>query len=82
MAGNPYNNASGTIITINECIGLPPKINSGGLWSYIGSGTVPYTLPLLQLQMVFIFTITQASDYVLKRYGVTQLTTQLIVRAL
>jgi hypothetical protein len=57
-------------------------INSQGLWNYIRSGTMAFSLPLLELQMVLIFILTQAFHYALKRYGVTKLTTQLLVRAL
>jgi hypothetical protein len=70
------------MITINECTQLPPMVNSKGLWNYIHYGTIPYTLPVIQLQMVLIFAITQASHYVLKRYGVPKLTSQLFVSAL
>jgi hypothetical protein len=76
-----YVNGSSFII-ITECIELPPMINSEGLWNYIPSGTVSCTLPLLLLQMVVIFILTQASHYILKRYGVPKFTTQLLVRAL
>jgi hypothetical protein len=76
-----YFNGSG-MITVTECIDLPPLVHSQGIWTYIHSGTVQSTLPLLQLQMVLIFTLTQASHYILKRYGVPKFTTQLLVRAL
>ncbi|XP_059429301.1 cation/H(+) antiporter 3-like [Corylus avellana] len=73
-----YDNASNTMI-IQECTGLPSMVHSEGMWRYIRYGVVPYTLPLLQLQMVLIFTFTQASYYILKRYGIPKFTTQLIV---
>jgi hypothetical protein len=71
-----------SLINITECIELPPMVNSEGLWNYIPFGTVSCTLPLLLLQMVVIFILTQASHYILKRYGVPKFTTQLLVRAL
>jgi hypothetical protein len=74
-------NTSG-MISIIECTELPPMVNSQGLWSYICSGTVPFLLPLLQLQLILIFTITKASQYFLKCYGVPKFTTQLLVRAI
>jgi hypothetical protein len=74
-------NASG-IISITECIELPPMVNSKGMWSYIHFRIMPFSLPLLQLQMVLIFTLTKASHYILKRHGVPMFTTQLLVRAI
>jgi hypothetical protein len=73
-------NTSGSI-SIFECTQLPGPIDSFGLWNYIGSGTLPFTLPMLQLQMVFIFTLNQAAHYVLKPYGVPKFATQVLVRA-
>jgi hypothetical protein len=70
------------MVTINECTELPAPIHSNGLWNTIQSGAMPYALPLLELQMVFIFAITQASHHLLKRFGIPRFTTQLLVRAL
>jgi hypothetical protein len=77
---NLYVNGSGMIDTI-ECSEFPSMIHSQGLWRYINSGTVPFSVPLLELQMVLIFSVTQASQYILKRHGVTNFTTQLLVCA-
>jgi branched-subunit amino acid transport protein AzlD len=74
-------NASGMISTI-ECSEFPPMIHSQGLWNYIHSRTLPFMVPLLEVQMILIFTLIQASHYVLKSYGVPHFTTQLLVRAL
>jgi hypothetical protein len=76
-----YVNTSGRISVI-ECTQLPGPIDSFGLWNYIGSGTLPFMLPMLELQMALIFTFNQAAHYVLKPYGVPKFTTQLIVSAL
>jgi branched-subunit amino acid transport protein AzlD len=77
-----HDNESNTMI-MKECVWLPPMVDSTGMWSYIHNyGSVPYTLPLLQLQMVIVFIFTQASYYILKRYGIPKFTTQLIVCAL
>ncbi|XP_059436519.1 cation/H(+) antiporter 4-like [Corylus avellana] len=86
MAGNDlpvedtitYVNTSGRS-SIIECTQLPGRIDSFGSWNYIGSGSLPFTLPLLQLQMVIIFTLNQAAHYVLKRHGLPKFTTQLLV---
>jgi hypothetical protein len=69
-------------ISIIECFPLPPRINSQGMWNYIHLRNIPFGVPLLELQMILIFTLTQVSHYVLKRYGVPKFTTQLLVRAL
>ncbi|GLT53240.1 hypothetical protein SLA2020_265260 [Shorea laevis] len=71
-------NANG-MITIEECIDLPLVVHSQGLWNYIHMGTLPFPLPLIQLQMVLIFTLTQVFHYILKRYGLPKFTTQLLV---
>ena len=73
-------NTSGSI-SIIECTQLPGPIDSSGLWNYIGSGTWPFTLPMLQLQMALIFTFNQAAHYVLKPYGIPKFATQVLVRA-
>ncbi|XP_059436556.1 cation/H(+) antiporter 4-like [Corylus avellana] len=86
MAGNDLP-VEGTITYVNtssgssiiDCTQLPGPIDSFGLWNYIGSGSLPFTLPLLQLQMVIIFTLNQAAHYVLKRHGLPKFTTQLLV---
>ncbi|KAG6629014.1 hypothetical protein CIPAW_14G053700 [Carya illinoinensis] len=86
MAGQPplaagvltsYYNGSYTK-TIKECIRLPSEIHSTGFWNYFRSGTIPSTLPLLELQMVLIFAITRFTHSILKPYGVPEFTSQLI----
>jgi hypothetical protein len=68
---------------MDECIELPTMDNSQGLWNYIISGPVKFLpLQIIQLEMVVIFGITQASHYVLKRFGIPRFTTQLLVCAL
>ncbi|XP_062175983.1 cation/H(+) antiporter 4-like [Alnus glutinosa] len=49
------------------------------MWNYIHLQNIPFAVPLLELQMILIFTLTQVSHYVLKRYGVPKFTTQLLV---
>jgi hypothetical protein len=66
-------------ITIQECTELPCMVHSPGLWNYYRSGTVGYSLPLLQLQMALIFFMNQLIHYGVKRYGVPKFTSQIIV---
>ncbi|KAG6629016.1 hypothetical protein CIPAW_14G053900 [Carya illinoinensis] len=86
MAGQPplaarvptsYYNGSHAM-TIKECVRLPSEIHSTGFWNYFRSGTIPSTLPLLELQMVLIFAITRFTHSILKPYGVPEFTSQLI----
>ncbi|XP_040994224.1 cation/H(+) antiporter 3-like [Juglans microcarpa x Juglans regia] len=65
-------------MTIKECIHLPTEIHSSGFWNYFRSGTIPSTLPLLELQMVVIFAITRFTHCILKPYGIPEFTSQLI----
>lgn len=83
MAGNNglFVNTSHGVITITQCIELPATVHSQGLWSYMYSGPTP-SMPLIELEMIVIFTITQASHFLLKRFGVPKFTTQLLVRDL
>ncbi|XP_059429344.1 cation/H(+) antiporter 4-like [Corylus avellana] len=67
------------MVTINDCTELPGPIHSNGLWNTIQAGAMPYALPLLELQMVFIFAIVQAAHHLLKRFGIPRFTTQLLV---
>ncbi|XP_075633699.1 cation/H(+) antiporter 4-like [Castanea sativa] len=66
-------------ITIKDCTEFPSMVHSTGLWNYFRYGTVSYSLPLLQLQMILIFTMAQLAHYILKRYGVPKFTSQFIV---
>jgi len=66
-------------ITIKDCTELPSMVHSPGMWNYFRYGTVSYSLPLLQLQMILIFAMTQLAHYILKRYGVPKFTSQFIV---
>lgn len=75
-----FDNAS-RMISIIECYQFPPMINSQGMWNYIHLRNIPFAVPLLEVQMILIFILIQASHYVLKRYGVPKFTTQLVVRA-
>ncbi|KAG2672965.1 hypothetical protein I3760_13G067000 [Carya illinoinensis] len=65
------------MITIIECVELPYRVHSPGLWNWLHSGNT-FSLPQLELQMMIIFAITHASDCILKPYGVPQFTSQLI----
>ncbi|EEF38951.1 monovalent cation:proton antiporter, putative [Ricinus communis] len=62
------------------CTKLPPNINSNGIWENINSpnSVLTYSLPLLQLQIIMIFFITQACHFVLKHFGFPIIISQLI----
>ncbi|KAG7949635.1 hypothetical protein I3843_13G072600 [Carya illinoinensis] len=67
------------IITVTECVHLPGRIHSAGLWNYFHSGkSFSFSLPLFEIQMIVIFVITQAFHYILKRHGMPPFTSQLI----
>ncbi|XP_030470756.1 cation/H(+) antiporter 4-like [Syzygium oleosum] len=63
-----------------HCMTLPPKINSQGLQvkGYWEHGVLQFAMPQLQLQMVFIFAVSQACHFVLKHVGLPPFATQLL----
>lgn len=65
-----------------HCMTLPPKINSQGFQvkGYWEHGVLQFAMPQLQLQMVFIFAVSQACHFVLKHVGLPPFATQLLVR--
>ncbi|XP_042954506.1 cation/H(+) antiporter 4-like [Carya illinoinensis] len=66
-----------SMITISECVEVPYKVHSPGLWNWFHSGNM-FSIPQLELQMMIIFAITHASHYILRPYGVPQFTSQII----
>ncbi|KAK3219941.1 hypothetical protein Dsin_013911 [Dipteronia sinensis] len=65
--------------TYYSCITVPPKINSNGLFSQLYAEHhkqvvsqytwLDYSAPRLQLLIFLMFTVTQATHFVLKRIG-------------
>ncbi|KAK9279114.1 hypothetical protein L1049_012789 [Liquidambar formosana] len=58
------------------CLRLPPEVNSKGVWGK--SSPLKYSLPLLQLQLLLIYVVTQAVHFVLKRLGQPKIVSQII----
>ncbi|XVE79371.1 hypothetical protein DITRI_Ditri14bG0053100 [Diplodiscus trichospermus] len=71
----PYGNK-----TVKVCIILPPKINSAGIWEDVASPSVilKYSLPLLELQMLLIFFVTQVVFSFLKHLGIPLFASQMV----
>ncbi|XP_027368556.1 cation/H(+) antiporter 4-like [Abrus precatorius] len=61
-------------------VDMPPKIVSDGLWGNTAYAALPSraTLPLLELQIISIFTITQCFHWVLKRLGFPYFVSQIM----
>ncbi|CAJ2634315.1 unnamed protein product [Trifolium pratense] len=68
-------------LAINVCVDLPPKVVSDGIWADHDQGVEPMksTLPLLELQILTIFAITQCFHLVLKRLGVPYFVSQIMI---
>ncbi|KAF5446831.1 hypothetical protein F2P56_032430 [Juglans regia] len=66
------------IITVTECVHLPGRIHSAGMWNYFHSGRFLFSLPQFEIQMIVVFLITQAFHYMFKRQGMPPFTSQLI----
>ncbi|XP_020229513.1 cation/H(+) antiporter 4 [Cajanus cajan] len=58
-------------VLFNVSIEMPPKIVSDGMWGDPTYGALPHksTMPLLQLQIITIFVITQCFHTILKHLG-------------
>lgn len=69
-------------LVVDVCMDMPPKIVSDGIWANRDHGVKPMksTLPLLELQILTIFAITQCFHLVLKRLGVPYFVSQIMVR--
>nr|KYP35633.1 K(+)/H(+) antiporter 13 [Cajanus cajan] len=59
---------------------MPPKIISDGMWSNSTSGILPHraTMPILELQIITIFLITQFFHTILKRMGFPYFVSQIM----
>ncbi|PON96881.1 DNA-directed DNA polymerase [Trema orientale] len=60
---------------------LPPQVNSPGFWktpSPSSKGLLKNSLPELELQMIIIFCISQTFNFVLKRFGLPKLSSDII----
>ncbi|CAJ1971228.1 unnamed protein product [Sphenostylis stenocarpa] len=64
----------------NVKIDMPPKIVSDGIWGNTNYGALPEkaTLPLLELQILAIFIITQCFHLVFKRLGIPYFVSQMM----
>ncbi|GMI74338.1 cation/H+ exchanger 4 [Hibiscus trionum] len=67
------------IETAEVCITLPPMVNSAGIWekSTSPSEILTYSLPLLEIQMLLIFSVTHLVYAILKPLGVTFFASQM-----
>jgi len=72
---------NGIVISINVCIDMPPKVVSDGIWANNrqAAKSMESTLPLLELQILTIFAITQCFHLILKRIGVPYFVSQILV---
>jgi hypothetical protein len=61
------------------CIGLPPPVNSDGIWSNVTLPLTNFSLPLLETQMIAIFSTTQISHLILKSFGLPKFVSEMIV---
>ncbi|RHN45732.1 putative cation/H+ exchanger [Medicago truncatula] len=70
----------GKFLVLNVCINMPPKVTSDGNWANHDQAAMPMqsTLPLLELQILTIFAITQCFHLVLKRLGVPYFVSQIM----
>jgi len=68
-------------LVLHVCIDMPPKVVSDGIWANHDQVAKPMqsTLPLLELQILTIFAITQCFHLVLKRLGVPYFVSQIMV---
>lgn len=68
-------------LVLDVCVDKPPKVVSDGIWANRDYGVKPMktTLPLLELQILTIFAITQCFHMVLKRLGVPYFVSQIMV---
>ncbi|OMO92592.1 Cation/H+ exchanger [Corchorus capsularis] len=67
--------------TDRVCVPFPPKVYSTGIWENITSPSEilnKYPLPLLELQMLLVFFITQVVHFFLNRLGIPILASQII----
>lgn len=67
------------------CMPVPPYVNSNGIWQFIGkAGNHPWdaSLPRLELQIIVAFAVTHACHFVLKRFGIPMIASQITVCAL
>lgn len=62
-----------------SCWELPPKVNSFGLWKW-ETGPLNYPLPLLEMQILVILTLIHALYFVLKRFRLPKLISEIAVR--
>ncbi|TKY57112.1 Cation/H(+) antiporter 4 [Spatholobus suberectus] len=67
-------------IYYNVTVDMPPKIVSDGIWGNTTYGALPNraTIPLLELQIITIFAITQCFHLVLKRLGFPYFVSQMM----
>ncbi|KAL5101558.1 hypothetical protein RYX36_005885 [Vicia faba] len=67
-------------LVLDVCIDMPPRVVSDGIWANRDYGVKPMktTLPLLELQILTIFAITQSFHLVLKRLGVPYFVSQIM----
>lgn len=67
--------------TYNVCTVAPPNIVSDGLWGGQLNGRTPFksSLPLFELQVLVIFSITQICQFLLKSFDFPQFIPQMIV---
>ncbi|KAK8544433.1 hypothetical protein V6N13_056213 [Hibiscus sabdariffa] len=65
--------------TVEVCIPLPPRINSAGIWENPASPSVilTYSLPLLELQLLLTFLVSQLVYAILRPLGITLFASQM-----
>jgi hypothetical protein len=69
-----------TVDTKEICISLPPQVNSDGVWAKNPSLQLKnFSMPLLEVQMITIFSTTQVFHFVLSKFGVPKIVSEMLV---
>ncbi|KAK8615337.1 hypothetical protein V6N13_069112 [Hibiscus sabdariffa] len=66
--------------TVEVCMPMPPRVNSAGIWENPASPSVvlTYSLPLLELQLLLTFLVSQLVYFILRPLGITLFASQML----
>ncbi|KAL4385683.1 hypothetical protein GQ457_15G028140 [Hibiscus cannabinus] len=66
--------------TVEVCMPIPPRVNSAGIWENPASPSVvlTYSLPLIELQLLLTFLVSQLVYFILRPLGVTLFASQML----
>jgi hypothetical protein len=68
-------------LTRVECIALPPNVHSQGIMLSEDLFGMKFSLPMLEMQMVIIFIVTQVVYSILKKFQISNFNCQILVCA-